>query len=162
MRLVIYPYINYFIFLAIVIVFARKPLREYFSNLFNSFKKNTEDAQNAFDQAEKTHQKALARMDNLDREIQEMKLAAEKTSELEVRKIKEQAEQLSIHLSKETKRIAEAEMNQATAALREEMVRSVMAKVESSIEKKIGANQQGGVLESAISNFKDVKTNQRV
>ena len=160
--LVIYPYINFFIFAAIVVFVARKPLKEYFSNLFNKFSKDTKDAQSAFDEAKKTHEQAMARMENLDKEIEEMKQAAERSSQIEVDKIKKHAEDLSIHLSKETKRIAEAEMNQATASLREEMIKSVMTKIESTIEQKVGSNEQAGVLKSAIEDFKNLKSDQRI
>ena len=130
---IILPYVNFAVFVALLIYFARKPAVAAARKRRDDFESLMAEATKAREAAETRLQALTEKQAQLDSEIQEILLSTKAAAENEAAKIVADAERLAEHLKTEARRIAEAEVLRASNELRHEIV----AAVKESVGKKI-------------------------
>ncbi len=153
---IILPYANFFIFLGLAIYFFRKPAaaaavkkRDEYAHLVNEAKK-------ANDAAQAKLAELIRRQAQLDTEVREIQQLSKVTGEAEVQKILDDANRVATHLKAEAKRIADAEVEKAKGALRDEIVKSVHAGVVDKFKKELTADGQKALVQRRIADLKSI------
>jgi F0F1-type ATP synthase membrane subunit b/b' len=134
---IILPYANFFIFLGLAVYFFKKPARAAAAAKKQQFDKLMAEATQARDAAVAKLEELKRRQAGLDREIEALKQTSEITAKQESEKILADAERLANHLRAEARRIADAEVEKARAALRREIVEAVRDSVTHKIKAEL-------------------------
>ena len=93
----------------------------------------------------------------LDREIAELKSVSRDAAKSEAAKIVADAERLAEHLRHEARRIADAEIDRARAALRAEIVESLRTSVTGKIQRELDPAAQLALVHRRVAELKSIK-----
>lgn len=154
---IIFPYINFAIFLAAAIFFFRKPARAAAAKKREAYEKLLAESKAAHEQAAKKLAEIQARHAGLDREIADLKATAKTTADMEASKIIGDAERVAEHLRNEAKRIAAAEVERARAALRQEIVESVRDAVTQKLKTELNTEAHLSLVKNRIGELKTIR-----
>jgi len=154
---VIFPYLNFFLFLGLAVYFFRKPGREAARKKRADFERLMGEAKAARDEAEARLNALKRREAELDREIAEIKAVSTEASQAEARKIINDAEQLAAHLRHEAQRIAAAEVEKARSSLRSEIVDAVREGVTQRIKTELNPDAQLKIVRNRIGELKNIR-----
>ncbi len=152
----VFPYINFFIYLAILFFFARPALSKMMSAKRDLFLKHAQEAQKAKLQAEEQADILQKKMAGLDKEIATILANAKASAEAEAEAIIKSAEQLAEHLRAEAKRIAQAEVAAARQELQKEIIDEVTAAVANRMLTDVSSEQHQQLILNNISTLKTV------
>jgi len=154
---IILPYANFAIFLALAIYFFRKPAAAAAEKTRDDFKKQSDEAAKARAEAQARLDELTRRRQALDKEIAELKSSSKQAADMEAAKIVSDAEKLATHLAAEARRVAEAEVGRARAALRQEIVDSVRAAVASKIKTDVKPDTHLTLVRKQIGELQSIK-----
>jgi|GEM_PF-1544294 len=119
--------INFLMYAGLIVYFARKPIREYFSGRREKFNSALNKAAEAKATAEAQKREVQSKIDELTRTSQsELARAKSEAVELQARILKD-AEEISAHLKTEANRTATYEIERAKNELRESMLTQAVA-----------------------------------
>lgn len=134
--------INFVMYAGLIVYFARKPIREYFSGRREKFNAALNKAAEAKAQAEAQKRQVQTKIDELTRTSQaELARAKSEAAELQTRILKE-AEEISAHLKSEANRSATYEIERAKNELRESMLTQAVAFSSKLLKEKIAEGDQ--------------------
>jgi F-type H+-transporting ATPase subunit b len=154
---IILPYANFAIFLALAIYFFRKPAKAAAAKKREAYEKLLAESKAAHAEAEQRLAEMRARQAGLDKEIADLKATAQAAAEVEAAKIVGDAERLAEHLRQEARRIAQAEVDKARAALRQEIVESVREGVTQKLKAELTGDAQLTLVRSRIGDLKSIR-----
>ncbi len=155
---VILPYANFFIFLGLAIYFFRKPAREAAAKKKNDYDRLVNEAKRANDEAQARLAELTKRYERLDSELKEIKELAKSSADTDAAKIVADAERLAEHLKLEAKRIAEAEVENARGALRDEILQQVRGAVVAKIKTELSAASHQDLIKRRVADLTKIDT----
>ncbi len=118
LKQVVYPYINFALFIGLMVYVARKPLGQMVAKKKADFEAAVAEAQKARVEAESLNRKLTERMAGLEVEIEELKKRLLDSTKQEASNIMHNAERAAEHMVGEAKRIAETELEEAKVELK--------------------------------------------
>ena len=139
---VIYPYLNLFLFIFILVKLAKGPLKIAIHGKNEQFEKALSAANQAKEEAERKSKELEKKLAALDDDIQQIQSKAQAQAQSEAEKIVEQATALAEHLKNEAKRIAATELADAKNELRKQVLLAAKDSVKSRLENEFGEAQQ--------------------
>lgn len=154
---IVFPYINFAIFLAAAIFFFRKPARAAAAKKREAYDKLLAESKAAYQEAAAKLAEMKARHAGLDKEIQDLRNTAKVAADMEAAKIVGDAERLAEHFRQEARRIAAAEVEKARAALRKEIVDSVHESVAAKLKTELDANAHLSLVRTRIGDLKNIR-----
>jgi F-type H+-transporting ATPase subunit b len=142
--------VNFAILATLLVVFVRKPLRDYLKARTESIKKSIEEARQARELAEKALAEVHERLKVKDREIAEVVAAAETSGQKEKEALIEEGERLAQKLIEQARSNIDYELKQAREAIKAEAVELAMELAEKKIKDKLGEEEQKKLFEDAL------------
>jgi F-type H+-transporting ATPase subunit b len=130
---IILPYLNFALFVAMCVYFFRKPLREMATKRRADFESMLRDATKAKQEALEKNRELTERLRKLDAEVAAIKDSAIQGAQRDADRLTRDAEVFAKNLLEEARRMADAEVERARAALKSEIIASVRDAVESKI-----------------------------
>lgn len=155
---IILPYVNFAIFIALLIYFARRPAASAARKRREDFESLMAEATKAKEAAELRLKQLTEKQAQLDTEIKDILSSTKAAADLEAAKILSDAERLAEHLKAEARRIAEAEVLRASHELRQEIVMAVKENVTKKIKNEMTADAQLALAKRQITELRSVRT----
>jgi F-type H+-transporting ATPase subunit b len=146
----LWPVINFSILVAVLVFFARKPIREYFKKRTELIEQSLKDAAEAKELAEKALQEVKQRLSETDKEINEILEAARKAGEKEKEAIMAQGESLKQKILEQTKANLEFELEKAKKSIKSEAALMALELAEKQIKERLGKNEQDKLIDENI------------
>ena len=141
------PYINLAIFLFLIIKFARQPMNTFLANRKEKFVTDYNEAHKLLIEAEAQSDAINKRLASLDKEILSINQRAAAVATQEVQRVLDNAQRLSVHFKDEVSRIADAEVNQAVADLKNEIINGVLKQVKQKLSEELDDSTQQQLIE---------------
>jgi F-type H+-transporting ATPase subunit b len=146
----IWPVINFTVLVVILVLAARKPIKEYFRKRTEQIEKSIKDAEEAKELAKKSLEEVRERLRNTDQEIQEILDAAKKSGEKEKEMIIAEGEELKNKILEQAKANIEFELQKAKKAIKSEAAIMALELAEKSIKEKLGKEEQHALIDEYI------------
>ncbi|MGE0171640.1 MAG: hypothetical protein AB7T49_02595 [Oligoflexales bacterium] len=146
----VFPYVNFLIFAFLAVKFFRKPAAEIFKNKKHEYEKIVRDAGEAKRLAEERNSALKVRLENLDKEIQEMRTQAIASAKAQSEEIIARAAQLAKNMEEEAKRRAEAEFLRAKNHLKKDFVEALKATIEEKMTSELNAEKQENLVQNKV------------
>lgn len=153
LSLVIFPYVNFFLFLGVLVYFARKPLNAMTLQKRAEYERVVLEANRAKAEADAKLKAINSRLSNLAAELLSMKNTALAEAEEEANKIVQQGERLAKRLKEDAHRMAQAEVEKAEAILSERILNGVRNSVVTRLKSEMTTEKQGEYLERRLGVF---------
>lgn len=147
--------VNFAVLATLLIVFGRKPIRDFFRNRSETIKKSLDEARQARELAEKALAEVEERLKTKDREIEEMMATAEQAGKKEREAITREGERLSQKLVEQAKANIDFELSKAREAIKAEAVELAMELAEKKIQGKLSDEDQRRLFEEALSRLEN-------
>jgi F0F1-type ATP synthase membrane subunit b/b' len=157
LREVILPWANFAIFFGAAIFFFRKMVVGAAAKKRAEFETLMAEAKAAKAQAQEKLAEIERREANLSQELAKMAALSKSSSEAETAKIISDAGRLAEHLRTEAKRIADAEVDKARAAMRQEIVAAVRDAVAKRMTTELDAGAQQEIVRKRIADLKSIR-----
>ncbi|MEY4630326.1 MAG: hypothetical protein RIQ81_446 [Pseudomonadota bacterium] len=130
---IILPYFNFAVFIALCVLFFRKPLRQIAEKRRADFESHLREATRAKQEALEKNRELTERLRKLDAEIEDIKNSVVEAAQKDADRIVHDAEAFSRNLLEDARRMADAEIERARVLLTSEIVASVRTAVEAKI-----------------------------
>jgi F-type H+-transporting ATPase subunit b len=143
--------VNFAVLVTALVIFGRKPIRDFFRNRTEMIKKSLDEARQARELAEKALAEVEDRLKTKDREIEEMMATAEQAGKKEREAIILEGERLSQKLVEQARTNIDFELRQAREAIKAEAVELAMELAEKKIQGKLSDEDQRRLFEEALS-----------
>lgn len=153
----LFPYINFAIFLFVLVKFARKPLQQAMSSRREEFVSIVEAANKAKEAAEAQNRELSAKLSNLDSELEGMRLAAVNSAKQDAEHIISSAQKLAELIKVEARNTIETEINAAREQLQQQIVDHAIQMVKKKAVTEVSAAQHGAFVQTGINGLNDVK-----
>ena len=150
MEQVVYPYINFGLFLWVLWFFGRKSIKKMAQGEKEEFDRSVEEAHRLRDEALEQKARTDLRLASLDAEIEKIKEKARLLAEQEAKEILAQAERRARHIEDEVRRAVDYEVNEARAALRQEILTAVESALVERVTSTLAGERQEAVLDRQI------------
>ncbi|MCX6126525.1 MAG: hypothetical protein NTV34_17460 [Proteobacteria bacterium] len=151
---IIIPYVNFIIFISVLVYFFRKPLTAMAELRRDKFLQSSKDAAAALQQAQ---QGLLQKKFNLiDQELTDFKKQSQALAEEEAQRILHEGEKLATQIAAETKRVAVEEVARAKHAFREELVSAARVVAEQKIAEKLTDAEKARILSVRMSDLNTI------
>lgn len=150
---VVFPYINLFIFLVILLKGLKGPLSAAINRRHDEFKQVVEEANQAKAEAEARNKELQTKLANLDRELTEIRENAQRQAQEEAERIVHHAETLANHLKGEAERIARSEIDQARQKLRQEILEQVRGNIVRKLETELDRTNQTDLIRRQLNHL---------
>lgn len=151
------PYLNFFIFLAILVYFARKPLSQAALKRKNSFESHYQSASEALRNAQHQLESLQRRSKALDAEIALMRAKAVSEAESEANKIIEEGKKQAELILQDAKRMRDAEYLQAQSELEREALELAKARLVKKLETDFDASKDRSFIEARVKEMSLLK-----
>jgi F-type H+-transporting ATPase subunit b len=150
--------VNFAILVAILLFFARKPIRDLLKNRTESIQKSIEEAREAREKAEEALAKVEERLKEKDREVADILATAERSGLKEREAIIEEGERLSRKIVEQARANIEYELKQAREAIKAEAVELAMEIAEKKIREKLSEEEQKRLFEESLKKLESGKS----
>jgi F-type H+-transporting ATPase subunit b len=150
--------VNFAILVAILLFFARKPIRDLLKNRTESIQKSIEEAREAREKAEEALAKVEERLKEKDREVADILATAERSGLKEREAIIEEGERLSRKIVEQARANIEYELKQAREAIKAEAVELAMELAEKKIREKLSEEEQKRLFEESLKKLESGKS----
>lgn len=151
-------FVNLFIFLALLVRFAGKPMAKSFAARHDNIKKAIDDADAAYKEAKEKFDDYNAKMTNIESEVAETMRRNREQGELERDRIIRGAQDESERLRKDAQRIEEHELSMARNRLKLQATRQAFSRAEEILTQTITAADRDRLLEQAIGELESSET----
>ena len=145
-----YALINFGIFVAIMLRFARKPFKQFVSDRHDTIAKNLDEAAALRAEAEATLKKYEQKIAGIDGEIDTLLAQIRKEAEADKARIMAAAEADAKRLKEDAERQIAAEIEAARRELRRGVIEAAVAAAEQSLKKNIAADDQRKMAEKYV------------
>ena len=153
---VVFPFVNFALFLVALIYFARGPVRKVAKDQQEQYLKLIKESQTAKAGAEKAYAEVERRSENFNAEIEKLRRDRLRQADEDAKAIIESAERLAAHMTMEAQRLIEFEINSARRALREELVTIAVNKVSERISSQLNHDAHLRLVEKSIGDVAKV------
>lgn len=146
--------VNFLILVAILVIFAGKPFRNFLKNRSEAIEKALNEARQARELAEKALKEVEERFAQRDAEIEKVLSTARKAGELERDNIIEEGRRMSQRIVEEAKAGIELEKKKAIEKLKEEAAILAIELAEKKLKEGLSEDQKRRLLEDSIKRLK--------
>ncbi len=146
----LWPVINFAVLVAVLVIAARKPIREYFKKRTETVEKSLKEAREAKELAQKALDEVKERVKNVDSEINEILNAARNSGENEKEALIAEGERLRDKIIQQTKSNIEFELQKAKEAIKSEAAIMALELAEKQIKEKLGKKEQETLVDEYI------------
>lgn len=153
----IVPYLNFLIFLAILVYFARKPLALLASKRKIAFDTHYKAASDTLNEAKKQLEELQKRNKTLDSEIESLRAAALLEAQNEARRIIEDGKKLASLLLEDAKKMRDAEYLHAQKELEKEALALAKIAVIKKLEKDFDKTKDQKFVEDRLKEMSTLK-----
>jgi F-type H+-transporting ATPase subunit b len=143
--------VNFAILVAVLVYFAKKPLRNYLQARTEAIKKSLEDAKQAREMAEQGLREVEERLKYKDKELEEIVAGAKTTGEAERENLLKEAQKMSERILAQSKSNIDYELKKAKDAIKEEAVELAMELAERRLKEKLTPAHQKKLIEESIA-----------
>jgi F-type H+-transporting ATPase subunit b len=147
--------LNFGILVFILVKFAGKPLKDYFTQRKALIEKSIQEAQEAKALAAKALAEIEERLKLKDGEIEEIRASAVRSGEREKARLVEEGERLSMKILEQAKSNIEYEVKKAKDVIKAEAVDAAMQLAEEKIRSKITKEDQEKLLKESLKLLED-------
>ena len=147
----IWPYLNFMLFLVLLYKFAKPPLNALALSRKESFIQDSEKASRAFLEAERQAARARERLNSLKEEIARLKEGATKEAAREREKLLKEATELSERYRADATRTVDAELIDKQEKLFQDLSAFVRSRVESKVDADLNESRQTALLKRRIN-----------
>lgn len=151
---VVFPVVNFALFLFILYKFGKKPAADSARKRRDDFEALFNQAQQTKLEAEKKLAEINARLSNLKNEIETLKQQSLEDAQREADKIVNNARELANHFRSEAGRMAEVELLKAEKKLQSEVIEQVKKNVVDKLSRSLNSDQHIELINSRISGLK--------
>jgi F-type H+-transporting ATPase subunit b len=145
--------INFALLLGIYYYFGRKPVSEALKNHRASVSKEIEEAQRMKREAEARAKTYQAKLQDLEVELSQTKLALEEAGKGERDRIVKEAEEKAVRMQRDASFLLEQETKQAMLDLQRETVQAALAAAETILKKQVTASDQERLAEEFLTSL---------
>jgi len=142
----LWPVINFFILIFVLVFFARKPFSEFFKNRTALIEKSLREASEAKEIAQKTLNEVRERLKNTDSEIEQILAAARKSGEKEKEAIIAEGERLKEKILEQAKANIDFELQQAKEKIKSDAALMALELAEKQIKDQLGRKEQEALI----------------
>ena len=153
---IIIPYVNFIIFVSVLVYFFRKPLTAMAELRRDKFLQSSKDAAAALQQAQPGLELLQKKFSSLDQELLEFKKQSQTQAEEDAQRILQEGEKLATQIATETKRVAVEEVARAKQAFREELVSAARVVAELKITEKLTDAEKARILAARMSDLNSI------
>ena len=151
------PYINFFLFFAVLIFFAKKPMKQLAEDRYRKYVTLHTEAKTAFSAAEKQNLELKSKLQNLESEIDGLRKIALENAKHEYDVLIKQAHQLSEHIIDEARMITEAEVESAKEVIKKEIVDQLTLQVKNKIKNEFNPTEHQDLIKKQFSKVEAVR-----
>lgn len=156
---VLLQFINFFLYVGLIVFFARKPIADFFKNRQARFYTALKRADAARAEAQAKRAETQARLSKLESSRDESIQKARTEAAALRQQIVDEAKELSARLKTEAQRTAEVEIERAKMVLREELVNQSIAMAQKILSDKMQDQDQKRLQDEFVKKV-DMKTSQ--
>lgn len=138
----VYPAINFFVLMSLLIFAARKPIREFFKNRSAQTKDTLEQTKSLYEKAYREFEEINAKLKNADQEGKTLLKKFQEEAELEKQKTIQEANQIATKIKSDAQRIAENEVKKAVQILKQHTVELSLNLAKEKIKKEVTLDNQ--------------------
>lgn len=146
----LWPVINFTILVVILVKFGGKPIAEFFKNRTALIEKSLKESQEAKEIAQKTLNEVQARLNNTDKEIEQIVAAARKSGEKEKEAIIAEGERLKEKILEQAKSNIDFELQKARETIKSDAALMALEIAETQIKEKLGQKEQEALIDDYI------------
>lgn len=151
----LWPVVN-FVILVVVLVFAgRKPAAEYFRKRTEMIERSLKEATEAKELARKTLEEVRSRLQNTDKEINEIISAARKAGEKEKEAIIAEGGKMKEKILEQARANIEFELQKAKEKIKSEAALMALELAEKQIKEKLGQKEQEALIDGYIKRLEE-------
>ena len=153
---VVLPYINFAIFLVLLIKFGKKPLAQALGARKDAFLASSSQAKQLHDEAKLLNEKLQSRLDNLSSELSEIAETIINTAKSESDRIISEAERLSLAIKTEAELLIQSELAQAEQKIHNDLVAQAAKAVEEKLKSGLAAEANSALVTSGINKIRSM------
>lgn len=153
----LFPYINFAIFLFVLVKFAKKPLQDAMRSRREQFTDIMEAANKAKEAAQAQNQELASKLENLENELEKMRQSAVNSAKQDAEHIIANAEKLAELIKVEARNTIETEMLQARQNLQKEIVEQAIQLVKKKAVTEVTPKQHGAFVQTGITSLQEAK-----
>lgn len=142
--------LNIGVLLWVIIKFAGKPVREFFSGRRETLQKGVSEAQAARDEAEKIYNDYQAKLDGLEGELKAMEERASLEAEREQERMRQETETLIAKLKLQARQMADQEVATAQRSLRNEAATLAVEVAERLVKENVSDSDRQRMVENYL------------
>jgi F-type H+-transporting ATPase subunit b len=146
----IYPWINFAMLIAVLVYFARKPIQTYFGDRRSAIRKDLDDAAAMKRRAEEHYAQWNRRIVDLDRELAEIRTAAQQRADAERANLIAEARAAAERIRSDAANAVEHELRRARSRLREEASALAVELASGILREKVTAQDRDRLIDEFI------------
>ncbi len=149
--------VNFAILVAILLIFAGKPFKNFLKQRREAIEKALEEAKEAREMAEKALREIEERYAGKDREIESLLNTAKKAGEIEKEKLIEEGKIMRARIIEESKEMIELEKKRAIESLKREAALLAVELAEKRLQEELTDEKKRKILEESIKIIEERK-----
>ncbi len=146
----LWPVVNLVILVAVLVYFARKPIRDYFAIRRSEIQSELKGAADQLSEAEATYSKWQRRLVDLEAELQEIRATSSQRAEAEREKILSDAHATAERIRRDASVAVEMELRRAREELREEATQLAIELATERLEREVTDADRDRLLDEFI------------
>jgi F-type H+-transporting ATPase subunit b len=146
----LWPAVNLVILVAVLVYFARKPIRDYFASRRSEIQSELKGAAEQLSEAEATYSKWQRRLVDLEAELQEIRATSSQRAEAERDKILSDAQATAERIRRDASVAVEMEFRRAREELREEATQLAIELATERLEREVTDADRDRLLDEFI------------
>lgn len=154
---VIFPYLNFFLFLFLLWRFAKGPANKAAEKRSEEYKKLYEKASASYEAAKDKLQKVSARLKALQEEIKQIEVQAEKSASQLTEAFRKEAQATALQLDKDAQQLARREALRAKELLQEELWAKAMEELLVRVKSEFTVKKQKEFLWASLTEVNSLK-----
>ena len=154
---VVYLYINFAILLVILFIVLRKPIKEFFLARSKEIASSLDKAAHEKQEALTRYQQQENRLQNIDKEMAELRSNFKQQGELTRNKLVEESQAAAKAIQEMSNRLADQELLRVKESLKEEAVNTVLASANETVKNQFNAQDQTRLFEKNLGRLEVFK-----
>jgi F-type H+-transporting ATPase subunit b len=146
----LWPVVNFAILVVVLYFAGRKPMAAYFKNRTEMIEKSLKEATQARELAQKTLDEVRSRLNNTDKEIEQIIEAARHSGEKEKEAIIAEGERLKEKIVEQAKANIDFELQKAKDKIKSDAALLALELAEKEIKEKLGKKEQESLIDDYI------------
>lgn len=151
----VWLFLNFFILMAVIIKFGRKPIRDFLVNHGSEINETVNTTLDNLKNAEAEYQDKIERLKGLRDKINELTNMNQEQANLARKRIINEAEAVSDQIIAEAKISAEVEIRNTTAKVKTEMIEMAYVEAEKRLAELINENDESRLINEYISSIQN-------